>query len=253
MTIRKFYTLLIISLALLAATDIRAQKEMIISPSKTVPAAQSSPKVRQEVTKTKEKSKTTVVSKPSANPQWNPMISVEELYEEGIDALNQDNPYKAFPLLSSAAEAGHEEAQYLVGSMLLEGEGCEQNQAEAFRWLRKGAMNGSAMAQFGVAACYVNAMGCDPDFEEAARWFRRAAEQGVPEAQYLLALMTEEGVGTDQSYQEAIRWYKAAARQDYPDACLRLSEMYAEGIGTRQNAENAAKWRTRYQQLTEKE
>jgi hypothetical protein len=57
------------------------------------------------------------------------------------------DPVAALDWYRRASESGHVEAQFNLGVMLLEGEGCAANRAEALRWLRAAAAAGDEQAR----------------------------------------------------------------------------------------------------------
>src|ERR1700675_701565 len=55
--------------------------------------------------------------------------------EEGIDAYHEKAYAKAAELWRPLAEAGNAPAQYLLGSLYVEGNGVEEDSVEALKWL----------------------------------------------------------------------------------------------------------------------
>ena len=100
-------------------------------------------------------------------------------------------------LLERAATQGHAEAQSMLATMHMKGEG-------------------------GLAA----------DKEAAITWFRKAAAQGVKHAQYNLGLVHYHGAGgiaVDKA--KAAEWYELAVLQEHEFAQLKLGRMYRDGEG----------------------
>src|SRR5512136_323455 len=74
--------------------------------------------------------------------------------EDG-NAAYRDNEYaRAAELWQPLAEKGDATAQYSLGTLYLEGQGVEQNDATAFMWFRRAADQGNAAAQYNVGASY---------------------------------------------------------------------------------------------------
>ena len=82
------------------------------------------------------------------------MPSTENVYRQGLKAIEGEDYAKALRLLRQAAEAGHAQAQYRLGIM------------------------------------HANAEGVQLDYSSAANWLRRAADQDLGHAQSLLGWVT---------------------------------------------------------------
>ena len=134
------------------------------------------------------------------------------IYERAAAALMYQTKAQhvdARRLLERAATQGHAEAQSMLATMHMKGEG-------------------------GLAA----------DKEAAITWFRKAAAQGVKHAQYNLGLVHYHGVGgiaVDKA--KAAEWYELAALQEHEFAQLKLGRMYRDGEGgLAADLEKASEW-----------
>ena len=98
------------------------------------------------------------------------------MYENG-EGVKQDY-FEAIKWYRQAAEQGHAEAQYKLGSMYANGQGIRQNYEEAFYWLKKAAAqrNGVALGRIGVA--YLTGEGVEQDKWKAKDYFGRSCEAG---------------------------------------------------------------------------
>jgi uncharacterized protein len=86
------------------------------------------------------------------------------------------------------------------------GEGVPQDYTAAAAWYRKAAEQGHAEAQYSLGSIYQNGYGVPEDFSAAASWYRRAAEQGDPDGQYMLGGAYQSGIGVLQDYVQAHKW-----------------------------------------------
>ena len=77
-----------------------------------------------------------------------------------------------------AAEGGHVEAMYDLGSIYDNGFGVTASQREAARWYRKAARRGHAPSQYNLATMYERGEGVKLDKEKAYKWYYLAARQG---------------------------------------------------------------------------
>ena len=97
-------------------------------------------------------------------------------------------------LWRSAAEQGHANAQFNLGTMYAQGKGVKQDFGEAVRLFRKAADQGDADAQFNLGNMYAQGKGVKQDLGEAVRLYRRAADQGHAHAQFNLGVMYDQGL-----------------------------------------------------------
>ena len=124
----------------------------------------------------------------------------------------------AFRLFSEAAAAGHEHAPVKAGVMLLEGRGCEQDEAKGLQYLQRAAdVQQSPFAAWELARHYA-AIG---ERGLADSYIISASDRGLDAAMArrgLLHLIPASGV--DWSPTEAYRWWTRGA--DSGDADCRL-------------------------------
>lgn len=130
--------------------------------------------------------------------------------EDGIAAYHEKAYAKAAELWRPLAETGNAAAQYRLGSLYMEGNGVEHDDATAFMWFQRAANQGDAAAQYNVGASYAEGTGVQKSDVDAAKWFRRAADQGVVFAQLNLGLLYAAGNGVPQDSVEALKWMELA-------------------------------------------
>jgi TPR repeat protein len=135
---------------------------------------------------------------------------VADPFDDGVTAYHDKEYTKAAELWRPLAESGNAGAQYLLGSLYLEGHGVEHNDAVAFMWFLRAANQGDAAAQYNVGASYAEGTGVQKSVADAAKWFRRAADQGVVFAQLNLGLLCAAGNGVPQDSVEALKWLELA-------------------------------------------
>jgi len=78
--------------------------------------------------------------------------------------------------------------QCILAGLYYEGEGVPQDYAEAAKWYRKAAEQGHDEAQYKLGSMYDRGEGVTQDFAEAIKWYRRSAEQGNSNSQFHLGL-----------------------------------------------------------------
>ena len=80
-----------------------------------------------------------------------------------------------------AADAGHSEAQYIMGLLYIEGKKVLQNYDLGIEWLTRAAMQGHKDAQFKLAAIYHQGEIVPKDEQKAVYWATKYKEQPVSE------------------------------------------------------------------------
>jgi len=146
------------------------------------------------------------------------------------DGVVAQNIEKAVSLFKLAADQGHAEAQCNLGSMLLRGEGVDQDLAEAVNLFRKAVDQGSANAQFNLSSWMLECgAGVDQDPVEAVNLLRKAADQGHAEAQFKLGDMLRTGKNVDQDLSKAIDLFSRAAAEGHAKSRSYLVQMADQG------------------------
>ncbi len=166
-----------------------------------------------------------------------------------------------------AAEQGHCEAQYKLGSRYAEGRGVPKDDTEAVYWLSRAAAQDHLYAIVDLAYRYDEGIGIPSDHETAVRLCSRAVEIELPDIEqhgwdpedhtviYLAANFGHSGaqnvVGEffchdffdrKTDYEEAAKWFRRAAEQGYARAQLNLGILYHDGDGMPQDDKEAVRW-----------
>jgi TPR repeat protein len=162
--------------------------------------------------------------------------------EGSKDEVRKDRDAELVTYYRLGAERGEAQAQFVLGSMYLQGIGVRQDNAQAAAWYRKAAEQGNADGQYMLGGMYADGRGVPKDSKEAVKWFRQAAEQGYPRAMAYLGAMYLQGIGVRQDDIQAVAWYRKAAEQDDAEAQGFLGAMYGEGRGVPQDNAQAVAW-----------
>jgi TPR repeat protein len=141
-----------------------------------------------------------------------------------------------------AADQNLADAQYILGSCYLLGQGVPKNYVEAVKWFRKAADQNYAWAQNDLGVRYANGQGAAKDFSKAVKWLRKAAEQNNAVAQSNLGKFYHNGQGVAKDYVEAVKWFRKAAEQNYAPAQLSLGNCYYDGEGVAKDYVESYKW-----------
>src|SRR5262249_53040742 len=101
-------------------------------------------------------------------------------YEDGAVAYNRGDYAAARRLWLPLAEAGHADAQTMLGTIYEEGHGVSRDYAAAVTWYHRAADQGHSDAQFYLACMHDLGKGVTLDPAAAAQWLTKAADQGPP-------------------------------------------------------------------------
>lgn len=133
-------------------------------------------------TKTTQKSN----PKPSPKPDYSTMTA-DELWQKASDLMGVGEQRKAFDYLLPAAEKGNVNARYWVAKYYYHDfPGAKLDYTKAEEWARKAADAGHADAQFLMGDLYYYGNGVTKDLEAARRWYEKAASQGNKTARWTL-------------------------------------------------------------------
>lgn len=115
-------------------------------------------------------------------------------------------------------DAGHAEAQYLLGFMQQNGLGQPWSNARAASWYRRAANQGHPEAQMALGDLYLRGMGVELDPRVGAAWYASAAVAGHPAGQFEYAKLLLHGTGVERDVSAALAWFEAAAKNGHEQA-----------------------------------
>ncbi len=175
----------------------------------------------------------------------------EDDYQAGRKAFQGGDMANAMALLRKAADIGHAGAQTLLGYIL---DISDENE-EALKYYRLAANQGHAEAQYGLGTLYSVGEGVKKDPAEALKWFHRAAEQNhVPAILALAQAYWRTTLGLDAAAkpppEEALRWIKRAAENNDVASIQAMAVAYRRGLlGLAPDPEQALAWEERAKKL----
>lgn len=115
-------------------------------------------------------------------------------------------------------DAGHAEAQYLLGFMQQNGLDQPWSNARAASWYRRAANQGHPEAQMALGDLYLRGMGVELDPRVGAAWYASAAVAGHPAGQFEYAKLLLHGTGVERDVSAALAWFEAAAKNGHEQA-----------------------------------
>jgi len=142
-------------------------------------------------------------------------------------SIEQNDYASAVTDLALGAQDGDRRCAYLLGSILISGEGVDPDLVEGVRWMREAADAELPIAQAYLGTLYANGEGVEQDLTAAAEWYRKAAEYGNPLGQAALGAAAFHGMGVPADPAEGYVWTKLAADQGFSKAISNLDEMSA--------------------------
>lgn len=147
------------------------------------------------------------------------------------------------------AAAGSTAAQFVLGHMLLTGQGVARDEAAAYRWFSLAAQSGRADALNMVGRCHECGWGVPVDRREAARWYRMAVDKAHAWAMFNLAALLLAGEGAERDVPAALSLFVRAARRGNAKAMNMLGQLREEGHGCAVNRHAAEHWYRRAAEL----
>lgn len=151
---------------------------------------------------------------------------------------------RAYRLYLAVAERGDVEAQFIIGGMLYQGQGVDQDKREGFKWLLQAAEQGKVSPESLniIGGMYLRGEIVPLNYLEAKKWLTQAAEQGNLSALNDLAYLLYNGLGGERDYKEALELYEKAALQGDIMAQANTGLMYATGTGTDMDKARGYAW-----------
>ena len=93
-------------------------------------------------------------------------------------SLDEKDYAKVIEWYHKAANQGHIDAQYSLGSMHLTGEGVIKDYTRAAEWYSKAANQGDAKAQYNLGVMHYKGQGAKKDEDMAKKYFRQSCDNG---------------------------------------------------------------------------
>jgi TPR repeat protein len=169
-----------------------------------------------------------------ASPAWADLRA-------GVAALESEDYAKAIAELKPLAEADNAEAQYWMGRIYDGGLGVPADPKQALVWFGLAAQAGHADAQRIVGAYHEEGKGgAEKDYAKAFQWYEKSAGQGNDRAMRNLARLYSDGRGVKADPKKAYELLSASAAHGNKDALRNLGYMYYFGVGVRRDPARAA-------------
>lgn len=122
-------------------------------------------------------------------------------------ACQLSDPQEKAEWYQKAMDNGESYAYWNLGKLYRDGEGVEQDPTKAFTLISFAAKKGVRGAMDDLAIMYRDGIGTQVDGEKAIEWFEAAAKKGYDYALSSIAYMYREGKAVKQDYERAIHYY----------------------------------------------
>ena len=165
----------------------------------------------------------------SVRPEEPPKLTFPDYYRyvkllaDNARALGFDSAY--FYLTAMLSDNGDINAECALGIMLLEGKGCEKDEAKALAVLELNVKHGNPAAAVYLGEEYLTARNLSKNTDLAMKYFKKAAELGYPEAYEKLGDIYRCAEGADRDVGRAIEFYELAATGGCESAKAKACEL----------------------------
>ena len=138
-----------------------------------------------------------------------------------------DEGTTSFQLYQLKANQGDADAQFNLALLYYHGLGVTHDSKQTVFWYTKAAEQGHVNAQYSLGSLYRYSYDAEVprDYKQAVYWLTKAAEQGHADAQYGLGYMYDYGDEIPQDYKQAFFWYTKAAEKGHYFAKEHRDEM----------------------------
>jgi TPR repeat protein len=171
-----------------------------------------------------------------------PLRREEAVDIAGLKAMLEHSPGQAAQAILAAAGQGVVEAQLLLGQILLDGRGIQQDEQVARRWFGIAATAGSAMAHNMLGRCLEHGWGGDVDLRQAAIHYAIAADTGLDWGLYNLGNLLATGRGVPVNQAQALVCYERAAQLGHAKSMNLYGRYLEQGIATTASPARAVRW-----------
>lgn len=160
------------------------------------------------------------------------MVQLGEAFQFGRGVEKQEDSASIY--ISKAAEMGHPDAMYLVGTKCLIEVFSPTQYAKGLSFLRKAAEKGHAESQYRLSEVFSirgknNQTDNYYDLKKAYRYAESAALQGHKQALLFCAEARLTGSGTTQNDSIAVAYFKQISDKGYILGVIRMGDMLWEG------------------------
>lgn len=161
--------------------------------------------------------------------------------KDGIDAYNNKDYKKAYSIFLQLSKQKDSQAQYILGTMYLDGLGVKKDYRKAYNFFEESAKQNNSFGEYGLGYLYKHGLGVKQDLSKTLYWWEKSAQLNNKDALYGLGYLYSLGQGVELNYKKSFEYWQKAAYLGSSYAQYRLGLLYYEGdIG--KNYINAYAW-----------
>jgi hypothetical protein len=149
--------------------------------------------------------------------------------KDGIDAYNSKNYKEAYSIFSQLSKKGDSQAQYILGTMYLDGLGVKKDYATAYNLFEESAKQNNSFGMYGIGYLYKHGFGVKRDLSKTLYWWEKSAQLNNKDALYGLGFLYSLGQGVELNYKKSFDYWQKAAYLGSSYAQYRLGLLYYEG------------------------
>jgi TPR repeat protein len=165
--------------------------------------------------------------------------TAQSLFERGMQYGKAGDFAAALPLIRSAADAGHADAQFTLGTMYANGQGVPLSKTDAIAWFERAGARNHPRALYNLGLYHDRGIGVAKDMVRALAWYRRGAAAGDAQAAYNAGHIALTGDGVPRDAAEGLRLLQQSASAGTAEAQASLGYIHETGYGTRKDAAQA--------------
>ena len=163
---------------------------------------------------------------------------VLELKQEKSLLCENESCTNKFKKIIQYAYNGNPEAQTLVATSYLTGDGIEQDVSKSAKWFRKAVRHGSTKAMWVLSNLYRKGLGVDKDKSRAEHLLSRAVDHEYGPALFQKAMQSFDLKSNNNS--EEVKLLIRAKNVGFKPATYLLAKMYEEGNSVEKDAYESA-------------
>lgn len=166
-------------------------------------------------------------------------------YQQG-EALGRSGDYAAaLPLIRQAADAGHAQAQYTLGSMYAFGQGVAESKSDARIWYEKAAAQHHPGALYNLGLYYDRGISVPMNRPLALMYYKLGAHAGDGQSAYNAGQLLVLGEGVTADAREGMRYLEIAANLGIGQGQMALGYVHEHALGVPRDIEAALNWYAR--------
>lgn len=157
------------------------------------------------------------------------LASAHITLQDGLNAYYNKNYKQAYDIFYQLSQQGNSQAQYILGSMYLDGLGVKQDYKQAYKFFNESALQNNSFGEYGLGYLYKHGLGVKKDLSKTVYWWKKSAQLNNKDALYGLGFLYSLGQGVELNYKKSFDYWQKASYLGSSYAQYRLGLLYFEG------------------------